>query len=167
MRWRVFFAAQVQQWLTVPLSPRPPPPLHPPQPMMSHQCLQSPLIRAAIPPWPLKQMAVWTAIPLWVHWPAADNAHLHKNIKPSSSLRVMGGVLCQQNFMLVCRSALLMYSLFLFSLPHTAVNDCSLKLSDYYCIFAATNQIQVGFGGNLWCMLWKTGVWVYFTHFCF
>lgn len=42
--------------------------------------------------------------------------------------------------MLVCRAALLMYSLFLFPLPYPAVNDCVLELYHYYCIFAAKNQ---------------------------
>lgn len=131
IRWRVFFAAQVQQWLTAPLSPRPPPL----QPTMFHPCPQSPQTQAVTPPWPLKQIAAWTATPLWVHWPAADNVHIQFTHTPTHT-NLSSSVVCDETgftpmelLMLVCRAALLMYSLFLFPLsPYTAVNDCGLKL---------------------------------------
>lgn len=122
IRWRVFFAAQVQQWSTAPLSPRPPPL----RPTMSRPCPQSPLTRAVTPPWPLKQTAAWTATPLWVHWPAADNAHIQythtyteKNKPFLISVCDGRGFRPMELLMLVCRAALLMYSLFLFPLPPT------------------------------------------------
>lgn len=121
----VFFAAQVQQWLTAPLSPRP---LLPLRPTTSRPCPQTPLTRAVTPPWPLKQTAAWTATPLWVLWPAADNAHIqahtntHKKNQPLPHPCTYCSACDERGFrpigllMLVCRSALLMYSLFLLPL---------------------------------------------------
>lgn len=76
--------------------------------------------------------------------------HIHTPTHKKTNLSSTVGVRWErvsplELLMLVCRAALLMYSLFLFPLPYTAVNDCGLKLYHYYCIFAAKNQSM------FWC----------------
>lgn len=76
--------------------------------------------------------------------------HIHTSTHTKTNLSSSVGVWWErvsplELLMLVCRAALLMYSLFLFPLPYTAVNDCGLKLYHYYCIFAAKNQSM------FWC----------------
>lgn len=82
----------------------------------------------------------------------------HKNTFSLTTSCDEKGFRSTELLMLVCRTELLMYSLFLFPLPHTAVNDCGLKLYHYYCIFAAKNQSM------FWCefviYVLKRGIWL-------
>lgn len=141
------------QWLTAPLRP-PPLPRPPPQPTTSRPCPRRPPTRAATPPSRLRRTAAWTATPLWGRWPAADNTCVPFLIET---------VNFEEPVVVVCRAALLMYSMFLFPLFSSTVNDCL-----WMCISITVFLLQrmgVRFAVNLWCMFTKQGVWVDSTLF--